>query len=63
MVMSLIIDLQFSFLIKILFLDRFPNKDAQYHFFRNYLQPDKPHEVFIKCQIHTFIKQPINIII
>ncbi|KMZ70092.1 Ethanolamine kinase [Zostera marina] len=23
----------------------FPNKDAQYHFFRNYLQPDKPHEV------------------
>lgn len=24
---------------------RYPDKDAQYHFFRNYLQPDKPLEV------------------
>ncbi|KAJ0981087.1 hypothetical protein J5N97_009342 [Dioscorea zingiberensis] len=23
----------------------YPDKDAQYHFFRHYLQPDKPHEV------------------
>ncbi|RZR87796.1 hypothetical protein BHM03_00015284 [Ensete ventricosum] len=24
---------------------RYPDKDAQYHFFKNYLEPEKPHEV------------------
>ena len=24
---------------------RYPDKDAQYHFFRNYMQPDRPSEV------------------
>ncbi|RRT78060.1 hypothetical protein B296_00011805 [Ensete ventricosum] len=24
---------------------RYPDKDAQYRFFKNYLEPEKPHEV------------------
>lgn len=33
---------------------RYPDKDVQYHFFRNYLQPDKPSEVCEKTQLKSF---------
>lgn len=31
------------------FICRYPHKDEQYHFFRHYLQPEKPHEVCKDC--------------
>lgn len=30
----------------VMYCNRYPDKDAQYHFFRNYLESDKPHEVY-----------------